>query len=154
GERQPSDLPRALRQARRARGGAVFERGERGFQGGARRVAAAAVLVPLVLAGGGLGVGAGGVDRDDGRPGRRVGVLPGVDRPGAEPERIRLRVVARHDDNLRGRGTGPGRPAVHGTGEVMSGEPEPAAGRDKLSGALVGLTFVWLGLVIGLILTS
>ena len=28
----------------------------------------------------------------------------------------------------------------------MSGEPEPAAGRDKLSGALLGMTFVWLGL--------
>ena len=36
----------------------------------------------------------------------------------------------------------------------MSGEPEPAAGRDKLSGALLGMTFVWLGLVVGLLLMT
>ena len=36
----------------------------------------------------------------------------------------------------------------------MSGEPEPAAGRDKLSGALTGLMFVWLGLVVGLLMMT
>jgi hypothetical protein len=37
---------------------------------------------------------------------------------------------------------------------MMSGEPEPPTGRDKLSGALVGITFVWLGLVLGLLILS
>jgi hypothetical protein len=36
----------------------------------------------------------------------------------------------------------------------MSGEPEPTAGGEKLSGALVGLTFVWLGLVLGLVIMT
>jgi hypothetical protein len=36
----------------------------------------------------------------------------------------------------------------------MSGEPEPSAGRDKLSRALFGLTLVWLGLVLGLLIIT
>ena len=63
---------------------AAFEGRQTGFQGGAGGVAAAAVLVPLVLAGGGLGVGAGGVDGHHRRPGGRVGRLAGVDGPCAE----------------------------------------------------------------------
>ena len=78
------------RRRRRQAGGerqaalAAFQRREARFEGRARRVAAAGVLVALVLAGRGLGVGGGGVDRHDGRAGGRVGVLAGVDGPGGE----------------------------------------------------------------------
>ena len=61
---------------------AAFEGGEAGFQGGARRVAAARIFVALVLAGSGLRVGRSGVDRHHRGAGRRVGVLPGVNRVG------------------------------------------------------------------------
>src|SRR5262249_35793504 len=58
--------------------------GQARLQGVPGRVAAARILVALVLAGRGLRVRRGGVDRDDRRPGGGVGLLAGVDGPRGE----------------------------------------------------------------------
>ena len=70
-------------QARGERQGRLssLERGQAGLECRAGRVAAARVLVALVPAWCFLGEGGRGVDRHDRRPGRRVGVLAGVDGP-------------------------------------------------------------------------
>jgi len=57
----------------------ALERGQAGFERGARGIAAARVLEAAMLADGFLGEGHRLVDRDDGRAGRLVGLLAGVD---------------------------------------------------------------------------
>ncbi len=76
------------RRVRREREGvrSALDRGELFLQGGARRVAAAAVLVSLPQAADAvLGICRGEVDGRDDRPGRGVGLLAGVDGEAREP---------------------------------------------------------------------
>ena len=75
----------AMPEAKREAGLAPFERGDVGFDRGARRVLRAGVFVALVLAQGFLHVGGGLIDRGDDGAGRRVGLLAGVDADGVEP---------------------------------------------------------------------
>ena len=56
----------------------VVERRQTGFEGGAGRVGRARVVEAFVFADGALRVRRGSVDRDDGGPGGRVGILSGV----------------------------------------------------------------------------
>ena len=72
----------------------VLERGERLLERGAGRVRDARVVVALVLADGVLDVGRRLVDRRDDRAGRRIRLLPLVDRAGLE-------VHARKSTNAR-----------------------------------------------------
>ncbi len=79
-----------------------LQRGHVRLQGRSGRIRYPSILVPLMDADPFLGEGGCLVDRRHDRPGRRIGPLPGVDRPGGETLLL-LRHITPRDPRLRGR---------------------------------------------------